>query len=131
MLTLIIVPTRGRMPTDTSQFLPLKPVDFILLLALVEEEQHGYALAREIDERTDGVIRFEPGNLYRVIKRLVDDGLVEVSERRPAPELDDERRRYYRLTALGARVAAAEARRLRVLLSSRTVRALAPLAGPA
>jgi DNA-binding PadR family transcriptional regulator len=119
------------MPIDTRQFLPLKPVDFILLLALVEEEQHGYALAGEIDERTEGVIRLEPGNLYRVIKRLVDDGLVEVSERRPAPELDDERRRFYRLTALGARVAAAEARRLRALLSSRPVRALAPLAGPA
>lgn len=131
MLTLIIVPRRDLMPIDTRQFLPLKPVDFILLLALVEDEQHGYALAREIDERTEGVIRLEPGNLYRVIKRLVDDGLVEVSERRPAPELDDERRRYYRLTALGARVAAAEARRLRVLLSTRPVRALAPLAGPA
>ena len=107
-------------------FLPLKPVDLLLLLALVEGEQHGYALARELGERTDGVVRLEPGNLYRVIKRLVDDGLVGVSMRRPVAELDDERRRYYRITALGERVASLEAQRLRTLLATSAARSLVP-----
>lgn len=115
------------MPTDPKHFLPLKPADFLLLLALVEEEQHGYALARELAERSDGAIRLEPGNLYRIIKRLVDEGLVDVAARRPVSELDDERRRYYRITSLGARVAAQEVRRLRALLSSSAVRALPAL----
>jgi DNA-binding PadR family transcriptional regulator len=115
------------MPPDARLLLPLKPVDFLLLLALVEGEQHGYALAGHIAEATDGMIRLEPGNLYRVIRRLVDDALVAPSSRRPAPELDDQRRHYYRLTALGARVAALEARRLRSLLASRPVRALPAL----
>ena len=112
------------MPIETRQFLPLKPVDFILLLALVEDEQHGYALAREIDERTEGVIRLEPGNLYRVIKRLLADGLVAETDRRAVPELNDERRRYYRITPLGGRVLAAEIARLEALVTSPSVRAL-------
>jgi DNA-binding PadR family transcriptional regulator len=66
----------------------------------------------------------EPGNLYRVLRRLLADGLVDEAERRPAPDLDDERRRYYRLTPLGARVAAAEVERLRALVSSPVARAL-------
>jgi len=115
------------MPTDPRQLLPLRPVDFLLLLALVEQEQHGYALAQSIAEATDGLVRLEPGNLYRVIKRLVEDGLIAPSNRRPAPELDDERRRYYKLTAAGARVAAFEAQRLRGVLASAPVRALQPL----
>jgi len=114
------------MPAAPQSFLPLKPVDLLLLLSLVEEEQHGYALARELAARTDGVVRLEPGNLYRVIKRLVDDGLVDVSTRRPVAELDDERRRYYRITALGERVAALEAQRLRALLATRAARSLLP-----
>src|SRR3954451_16927834 len=97
---IIVAPT---VPTDPTQLLPLKAVEFLLLLALVEDEQHGYALVREIAERTDGAIRLEPGNLYRVLKRLVNDGLIEHSGRRPVAELDDERRRYYKLTPLGAR----------------------------
>jgi DNA-binding PadR family transcriptional regulator len=115
------------MPTDLSRLLPLKPVEFLLLLALVEHEQHGYALAKEIAQRTNGVVRLEPGNLYRVIKRLLDERLVEVSKRRPAPELDDERRRYYKIAPRGAQLAAMEAERLRTLLDSAPVRALAPL----
>ncbi|MBK6486069.1 MAG: helix-turn-helix transcriptional regulator [Gemmatimonadetes bacterium] len=112
------------MPSDPRTHLPLKPVDLVLLLTLVEGEQHGYALATEIAERTDGVVRLEPGNLYRVIRRLVDDGLVDVSQKRPVAALDDERRRYYRITALGERVAALEVQRLRALVSSRAARAL-------
>ncbi|MEP6764092.1 MAG: PadR family transcriptional regulator [Gemmatimonadaceae bacterium] len=110
--------------TDPRLLLPLRPVEYLLLLALVEQEQHGYALAREIDERTDGVVKLEPGNLYRVLKRLVDDRLIEISGKRPVEALDDERRRYYKLTALGTRVAAAEGDRLRALLSSRSAKLL-------
>ena len=112
------------MPNDVRTFLPLKPVDLQLLLALADEELHGYGLVHAIADRTDGLVTLEPGNLYRVIKRLLADGLVAESDRRAAPDLDDERRRYYRLTPLGARVVAAEIRRLQTLVSSPSVRAL-------
>ena len=109
---------------DPQSFLPLKPVDLQLLLALGEEELHGYGLVQAIADRTDGLVTLEPGNLYRVIKRLLADGLVAESERRTVPELEDERRRYYRLTALGGRVVTAEIRRLQTLVTSPAVRAV-------
>lgn len=112
------------MPPNPRQFLPLKPVELQLLLALAEGERHGYGLVQAIADRTDGLIALEPGNLYRVIKRLLEDGLVAESDRRAVPELGDERRRYYRLTALGGRVLAEEVRRLEALVSSPTVRAV-------
>jgi len=118
------------MPPDPRRHLPLRPVDFLLLLALAEHEQHGYGLAQHIAEATDGLVQLEPGNLYRVIKRLVDDGLIASSGRRPPSELDDERRRYYKLTAEGARVAAMEAQRLKNVLASPSARALRPLVEP-
>ena len=102
----------------------MRPIDLSLLLALVDGERHGYALAQEVADRTEGVMALEPGNLYRVLRRLMADGLVDESGTRPAPDLDDERRRYYRLTALGARVAAAELERLRALVASPGARAL-------
>ncbi len=111
------------MPRDPRDFLPLKPVDLQLLLALSEDERHGYGLVQEIAERTDGLVNLDAGNLYRVIKRLVDEGLVAESDHRAAPDLGDERRRYYRLTALGGRVLGAELHRLRDLLGSPAVRA--------
>jgi DNA-binding PadR family transcriptional regulator len=119
MIISIIVP--GPM-SDARRFLPLKPVDLVILLALLEEERHGYALAREIESRTDGLVHLEPGNLYRVIRRLEDEGLIAESGRRPAADRDDERRRYYRITPLGADAAALEARRLRALLATPAVR---------
>ncbi|HUQ81343.1 MAG TPA: helix-turn-helix transcriptional regulator [Gemmatimonadaceae bacterium] len=109
---------------DARSFLPLKPVDLQLLLALAEDELHGYGLVQAIADRTDGIVTLEPGNLYRVIKRLLADGLVAESDRRAVPESDDERRRYYRLTVLGGRVLAAEMRRLETLVTSPSVRAL-------
>ena len=112
------------MSTDPRAFLPLKPLDLQLLLALADEELHGYGLVQAISDRTDGLVTLEPGNLYRVIKRLLADGLVAESDRRAAPGSDDERRRYYRLTALGGRVLSAELRRLEALVSSPSVRAL-------
>ena len=112
------------MATDLSTYLPLKPVDLELLLALSETELHGYGLVQAIADRTEGLVQLEPGNLYRVIKRLLVDGLVAECDRRPAPDLGDERRRYYRLTSLGARVVAAEIRRLQALVNEPAVRAL-------
>jgi len=79
---------------------------------------------QDIAERTEGLVALEPGNLYRVIKRLLADGLVTETDRRTVPELDDERRRYYRITPLGGRVLAAEIARLRALVSSPLVKAL-------
>jgi len=111
-------------PTDPRRHLPLKPVELHILLALAEEERHGYGLVQAIAERSDGVVVLEPGNLYRVIRRLLDDGLVEEAARRRAPDLADERRRYYRITALGGRVLAAEVRRLQALVASPAIQAL-------
>lgn len=111
---------------EPRDYLPLKPLDLQLLLALSEEELHGYRLVQAIAERTDGLITLEPGNLYRVIKRLLDDGLVAESARKgvPAERHEEQRRRYYRITALGHRVLAAELRRLDQLVRSRAAREL-------
>jgi DNA-binding PadR family transcriptional regulator len=111
--------------SDPNKLLPLKPVEFLILLALSEQDLHGYALTRAIADRTDGVVRLEPGNLYRVLKRLVIDGLIEAAEHKAVAELDNERRRYYRITTLGAKTAAAEAERLEALLASSAARSLA------
>ena len=112
------------MSRPPRSFLPLKPVDLQLLLSLAEEERHGYGLVQAIAERTDGLVALEPGNLYRVIKRLLADGLVVETDRRAVPGLDDERRRYYRITPLGGRVLAAEIARLHELVTSPSVRLL-------
>jgi DNA-binding PadR family transcriptional regulator len=104
----------GRVPVD--EHLPLKPLIFHILLALAEEERHGYAIMREVRERSGGHIRLETGPLYRHLKRLLDDGLVEESDYRPAPDRDDQRRRYYRLTTMGRAVMAAEAERMAELV---------------
>ena len=113
------------MDQSPSKHLPLRPVDLHLLIALADDDQHGYALVRAIEQSTDGLVRLDPGNLYRVIKRLLDDGLVADAPRRAASQPGEERRRYYRITALGRRVLAAELRRLESLVASPAVRALA------
>lgn len=110
---------------DPRAFLPLKPVELELLLALAEQELHGYGLTQAVAERSAGVIQLEPGNLYRIIKRLLAGGLVAESDRRPAPDLGEERRRYYRITTLGERVVAAELARLRAAIRSAAGRAVA------
>ena len=113
------------MSRPPRSFLPLKPLDLQLLLSLAEQERHGYALVQDIAHRTEGLVALEPGNLYRVIKRLLTDGLVAETERRTAPDLgDDERRRYYRITSLGGRVLAAEIVRLQALVTSPATKAL-------
>jgi len=99
-----------------DSFLPLKPVDYQILFVLFRRELHGYAAVKAIAERTDGRVQLEPSNLYRRVRRLMKDGLVEESEARPTPELDDERRRYFTLTPLGRAALAADARRMRDLV---------------
>ena len=90
----------------------LRPVEFHILLALAADERHGYALLQEVASLTDGEIQLEPGTLYRALHRMLKDGWVVESARRPAADQDDERRRYYRLTTLGHAVARAEVERL-------------------
>ena len=97
-------------------FLPLTPAVFHILLALADGERHGYGIMREIAERTQGTVRMGPGTLYGTIARMLGDGLIAVADERPDPAHDDERRRYYRLTELGRRVASAEALRLEQLV---------------
>jgi DNA-binding PadR family transcriptional regulator len=107
-----------------DDFLPLTPAMFHILLALADRERHGYDIMREVDERTEGQVRMGPGTLYGSIKRMLSDGLIEELDERPDPELDDERRRYYRLTDFGHRVAVAEAERLARLVKSARIKKL-------
>jgi DNA-binding PadR family transcriptional regulator len=95
-----------------QQFLPLKPNWFQILLCLAPGEQHGYAIMQEVLARTGGKVKLWPATLYGTLKRLIEADLIEESGERPAPDLDDARRRYYRLTPLGRRVLAAECERL-------------------
>src|SRR6266540_3116746 len=99
-----------------DSFLPLKPHWFYILLALAGEEQHGYGIMQDVLDRTGGKVRLWPATLYGTIKRLVESELIEESPHRPAPEDDDERRRYYRLTKLGRQVLSAETKRLEELV---------------
>jgi DNA-binding PadR family transcriptional regulator len=96
--------------------LPLTPTVFHILLALADEERHGYSIMREVTRITDGAIQMGAGTLYGTIKRMLEAKLIEESDERPDPDMDDERRRYYRLTDFGERVARAEAHRLAMLL---------------
>jgi PadR family transcriptional regulator len=102
--------------SSPETLLPLKPVDLLVLSMLSAGERHGYGIRQDILEHTDGQIALEAGNLYRTIRHLEGDGLLEESGRRPAKGDDDERRRYYRLTPFGKRVLAAELERVRKLV---------------
>jgi len=109
------------MTTQAQAAPPLPPVSrtaMLILLAIGPEERHGYAIMREVARLTDGATKLGPGGVYTTIRRLLDDGLIEESDERPDAELDDQRRRYYRLTGLGRAVAAAEARRMQSLVQA-------------
>lgn len=101
---------------DPASFLPLHPHTFRILLALRQEEQHGYAVVKALEADPEVVGRIMPANLYRRIRRLRDRGLIEETDERPDPEVDDQRRRYFRVTSMGEAVARAEARRLQSLV---------------
>jgi DNA-binding PadR family transcriptional regulator len=99
-----------------QSFIPLKTQWFHILLSLAGEEQHGYGIMQEVLQRTTGKVKLWPATLYGSIKRMIEADLIEESDERPAPEQDDARRRYYRLTDLGRRVLDAECERLQELV---------------
>ncbi|HEV8445614.1 MAG TPA: PadR family transcriptional regulator [Gemmatimonadaceae bacterium] len=110
---------------EVAALLPLPPATFHILLALLDEDRHGYAIIQDVEERTGGELRMSAGTLYRSIARMVEQGLIsEVAKRRP--DDDDARRRYYRLTALGNAVARAEMGRLSDLVRLARQRGLTP-----
>ena len=112
-----------------ERLLPLTPAIFHILLALAGGERHGYGIMREVAASTQGQTRLGPGTLYRSIKQLLEAGLIAESDERPDPTLDNERRRYYRLTSFGQRAAQAEAARLDRLVRLARERQLLPDAG--
>jgi len=101
---------------EIEHLLPLPEATFHILMAVAEDDRHGYAIIQDVATRTDGKLKLSPGTLYRSIQRMLEQGLIQETAERPAPELDDERRRYYRITAFGRAVAKAEARRLAQLM---------------
>jgi DNA-binding PadR family transcriptional regulator len=115
---------------DPREFLPLTPAVLEILLALAEEDLHGYAIMREVERRTDGETRLGPGTLYRSVGQLLQRGWIREADERPDPKLDDERRRYYRLTDLGRRAATAEVGRLEGLVRTARRKGLSPSARP-
>ena len=114
------------MTNDADALLPLPPVTLHILVALAEEDRHGYAIMQEVAARTGGAIRLGAATLYRSVQRMLEQGLIAEVSARPAPELDDERRRYYRITPFGRTVAKAEARRLAQMLKLARASGLAP-----
>ena len=109
-----------------DDLLPLQPAEFHILLSLAEDDRHGYAIIQSIAERTERKIRMSAGTLYRSIHRMLGHGLIVEIDRRPPPDADDERRRYYRITPLGRKAARAEAQRLADLVALARASGLAP-----
>jgi DNA-binding PadR family transcriptional regulator len=112
--------------TDIESLLPLPPATFHILLALVDQERHGYAIIQDVEARTDGELRLSAGTLYRSVARMVEQGLIAEVLKRPSARLDDERRRYYRITLFGTAVALAEMARLSRLVRLARARGLTP-----
>ena len=107
----------------------LTPAAFHIMLVLAGGENHGYAIMREVTEHTNGKMRLGPGSLYGTIKRMLEDGWIEESDERPDPQMDDERRRYYRLTGTGLKLVKAEAERLEQLVKVARGKKLLPSSG--
>ncbi len=106
----------NRRKSNLAELLPLRPVEFLVLLVLADGERHGYGIVQDITERTDGTVKLLPGNLYAVLRRLMECGLLVEAARRPAADLEDQRRRYYRITKAGQKVLAADAARMKDLV---------------
>lgn len=111
---------------DLKKLLPLPQAVFHVLVALADQDRHGYAIMQDVAARTDGRLKLSPGTLYGSIKRMLDEGLILEIHERPSPDEDDERRRYYRITRFGRDVAQAEADRLTALLRQARAVGLAP-----
>jgi len=111
---------------QADSLLPLPPATFHILMAVADEDRHGYAIIQDVAARTGGELKLSAGTLYRSIQRMLEQGLIVETQERPAPELDDERRRYYRITPFGTAVARAEARRLTQLVKLARASGFAP-----
>ena len=116
----------ARLNRNTDDLLPLTPGMFHVLIALADGEKHGYAIIKEVARRTNGTLRLSAGTLYTLIRRFVQDGVITEAAERPDPALDDERRRYYRLTPFGRDVARAEAARMESTLTMARAKKLIP-----
>jgi len=114
------------MHDSPESLLPLPAAAFHILMALADQDRHGYAIIQDVAERTGGELKLSAGTLYRSIQRMLEQGLIVEPRQRPAPEDDDERRRYYRITPFGIAVARAEARRLTQLVRLARTRGFAP-----
>ena len=112
--------------SEVEALLPLPSAAFHILMAVADEDRHGYAIIQDVEARTSGALKLSAGTLYRSIQRMLEQGLIVETEDRPAPELDDERRRYYRITPLGRAAARGEARRLAELLRLARASGFAP-----
>jgi DNA-binding PadR family transcriptional regulator len=117
------------MRNDPDAFLPLTPAELHILLALADGERHGYAIMQEVRDLTAGRLRLGPGTLYGTIKRMLGEGLLVETEERPDRSLNDERRRYYRLTDLGRDVLAAEVRHLEAVVDLARAKRILPRSG--
>jgi DNA-binding PadR family transcriptional regulator len=111
---------------DPAHLLPLTPGMFQVLIALADGEKHGYAIIKEVSRRTAGDVTLSAATLYTIVRRFVQEGVITESAERPDPSLDDERRRYYRLTDFGRRVARAEAQRMETVLGMARAKKLIP-----
>ena len=119
------------MKRDPEALLPLTAPMFQVLIALADGEKHGYAIIKEVARRTAGAEQLRAGTLYTIIRRFVQDGVIVESDERPDAALDDERRRYYRLTEFGREVARAEGRRMQTALGMARAKNLIPKVKPA
>lgn len=111
---------------EAEGLLPLPPATLHILLSVADDDRHGYAIIQDVAARTGGDLKLSAGTLYRSIQRMLEHGLIAETRDRPAPELDDERRRYYRITPFGETVARAEVRRLAQLVKLARASGLAP-----
>jgi DNA-binding PadR family transcriptional regulator len=109
-----------------DDLLPLPPATFHILMAVADDDRHGYGIIQDVAARTNGELKLSAGTLYRSIQRMLEQGLLIETQERPTPEFDDERRRYYRITSYGATVARAEARRLTQLVKLARASGFAP-----
>lgn len=106
------------MPADVDELLPLKPIDSLVLLVLHDRDRHGYGIVKDIEDETQGKIRLVPGNLYSVLRRLLDDGLIRDAGQQKAQKAHSERRRLYQITKLGRQVFVAEVERMREVVAA-------------
>jgi DNA-binding PadR family transcriptional regulator len=111
---------------DAEALLPLPAATFQILVALADDDRHGYAIMQDVNARTGGAVKLSAGTLYRSVQRMLEQGLISEVRSRPAKEMDDERRRYYRITPFGRSVARAEARRLAQMLKLARAGGFAP-----